>query len=364
MSLTLESLLAAAARAKASDVHLVAGLPPVFRVNGQLLQYQSDKPPLDEATVEALVLPALSETARATLTSYDSPTAEAVVTLPQHENLDFSLLVFRAKGGLAATIRIVSQHIPTLDEIGGDKAALLRDLSHTKRGLILFTGPTGSGKMTTAASFLDHINTHRSERIYVLEEIAGYSFRAKHSLISTLTIGQEYDSYERAAQTLMRGADPDIVLFSDLPTLDAVRQALILADTGHLVIAVLHGESAAQTVVDLMESFEKAQPGPLRAQFARSLVAVWNQRLLVRASGQGRTPVYEILTVTPAIQRHIVNGASAADLQTAMESAPESDQQWPLSAALDALVASGDVSESVADQYRTNRPEPTEPTDS
>jgi twitching motility protein PilT len=349
----LETLLAEGVERKASDIHLTAGQPPVFRVNGALVR-RPDTPPLDAAAVETLVLPVLSEMGRATLMEGGGSAAEAVLTLPD-SGRTFFLLALRAHGGLTATIRIVLQEVPVLDKIGGDTTDLLKQMATTPRGLVLITGPTGSGKMTTAAAIVEHSNQDSAARIFVLEEVPGYVFSDKQGVVTTLRIGQDFESYERAASLLMRGADPDVVLFSDLPTLDAVRQALVLADTGHLVIGVLAAEGAAQAVEDLMNAFPEPRDG-VRALLARTLVAVFNQRLIVRASGQGRVAAYEALMGSPTLRERIRNGASASELHAVMEAdGGGSGQHRTLDGALDALVERGEITPEQADLHRTDR---------
>ena len=348
----LDTLLAEATVLQASDIHLTYGQPPVYRVGGKL-QRREETPPLDAAAMEDMILPALPEPQRIAFQEELAASVEATLTREAETSLSYLLMAFRSQGRIAATIRLLSQQIPTLEKVGGTTRELLERLAQEPRGLILFTGPTGSGKQATAWAVAETINRERSERIFVIEESPFFTFESKRSVVTTLHIGQDFDSYERAAQTVLRGADPDVVLFSDLPTLEAVRQALLLAETGHLVIASLQGESAVGVVTELIQAFPEPRD-PVRSLLSRTLVAVFNQRLMARADRRGRIAAYEILLGTPAVREALRSGAAAETLQAAIADGQDAGMQT-LEGAIDALLAAGTISEETAAQHRADR---------
>ena len=256
----LKQLLIAAVDRNASDIHLIVGQPPVLRVRGKL-ERLSELGNLDAAVLDGLVREPLSESTRNALADNTVSSVEAMVASDGVPSVNFSLCAYKTDTGMAATLRAISSAIPPLDAIAFDVQPLLQQIVDLRRGLVLFTGPTGSGKLTTAASVVETINTTRAERIFVLEDVAGYTYESKQSVISALHIGREYESYERAAQIVFRGADPDVILFSDLPTQEAARQALLLAETGHLVLAVLNAEGTADAIANLVHALPEPRDG-------------------------------------------------------------------------------------------------------
>ena len=336
----LATLLAQAVDLHASDIHLMPDTPPLFRVAGTLTP-RPETAPLDEATMASLILPALADATRHAFADGITPSAEAVLSSGDNA-LDFHLWAFRTEGRLAATIRVGVHAIPTLEQIGGTTTEFFRRLAdETRRGLLLFTGPTGSGKATTAYAFSDEINALRSERIFLITEMPVYRMAHKQSYVTRWQVGQDVETFEQAARNLWK-VDPDVVYFGDLPTLEAVRQALLLADAGHVVVANLASESAVEAIENLVQAF--APPAHLTAQtlLARTLVAVVNQRLLRRASGTGRVAAYEILLGTPPVQAAIRAGADRAALQAALDNGV-ADGQRSLAHTLSEMVASGEI---------------------
>jgi twitching motility protein PilT len=219
---------------------------------------------------------------------------------------------------------------------------LFRKIADTPRGLVLVVGPTGSGKWTTVCSVVETINLERSERIFVVGAHPSYRFESKGSLVTELHVGQDCDSYDRAL-AIAHQADLDVVALDDVPTLETLRSALTLAATGHLVIANLHAVTPVEAVERLIES-AGAEADALRRALAENLVAVTAQRLLPGKEG-GRAPAYEWIVNTPATRTALLNGG----LAEAQAADPECQT---LSAALDALVASGRVTEETADLHR------------
>lgn len=313
----LDTLLDEAVAQNASDVHLVAGEPPVFRVAGNLVR-RPDTLPLDSAAVDALLLPALSEASQISLETGATFGAE---TLINRNAFAFQVTVFRERGRLAGTIRVVLATIPSLSQITtGDALARLEALADLPRGLVLFTGPTGCGKMTTACAVVEHINQTRAKRIFAVEQTPSYAFASRQSVITALQVGGDVDSVEQALRTVLR-ANADVVYVSELPTVEAVRDALTLAETGHLVLAILHAESSGDALTRLVGAFPTDGQNALRGTLARSLAVVVNQRLLVRSENRGRVAAYEFLVATPAVRDALAAGR-VDDLPGLMTSEP------------------------------------------
>lgn len=343
--MNLESLCGEAAARHASDIHLVVGEPPVFRIDGALIR-QSEMTKLDVPGMESLLLPALPETARIALMD-GAPVVDAVLS---KEDLLCRVAVYRERGRLAATVRIAQAKVPTLEQIGTgypELAPLLARLAGTPRGLILFTGRTGSGKATTAVALVEHINQTSGARIITIEESPSYALHSKQSILTSMYIGQDTGSYEQAAQTVFHHADPDVVYLSDLPTQETMRQALILAETGHLVVANLHAESVPEAVEQLIRAFPEPRES-VRALLARTLVAVFCQRLLRRKDRPGRVAAYEILLTTPSVREIVRTSAALENDLTVAIAVGRTEGMRTLSDAVDGLIASGHIDAETA----------------
>ncbi len=322
--MTLETLFDEAARRRASDIHLASGEPPRLRIDGVLVPLEGvpDLPRLLEPllTPEALARLGAGMPVERTL---------------EHGDLAFVVIVFRiGERGLAATFRILPKGVPSLDAIAEDALPLFRRIMDAPRGLILIVGRTGSGKWTTACALVDAINAEKAARIFVVEGHPALRFENKRSLVTQFHVGQDREGHARAL-AIARQADVDVVALDDVPTDEALRQALALVDTGCLVVANLNAETAAQAVEGLLESAGDEAPA-LRRALAESLLAVTAQRLLPGLEGRGRVPLYEWIVNTPTMKQALLDG----DLAQAQAEDPECRTR---DAALEALVAAGKV---------------------
>jgi len=336
--MTLIEFFEAAAEQKASDIHLASGEVPCMRIAGDLVRM--DLPPLDQESLADLLAPMMPSDAMIRLGA-GVPVEKTML----HGDLAFVGIIFRVgSDGLAATIRIISKKIPGLDVIGEGAVPLMESIVETRRGLVLICGPTGSGKWTTACSLVDAINARTAARIFVVEAHPSFRFESKKGLVTQLHVGEDCESYVRAMEVAHQ-ADLDVIAVDDIPTAEALRQALMMADVGHLVIANLH----ADNVADALRRLEQAAGTDLaafRRSLAQNLVAMTGQRLFKRASGKGRVPAYEWLTGTPAIREAILSG----DLQSL--SLPQEGRRT-VDEALDALIADGSITEEMATLSRT-----------
>lgn len=311
------ALLAEMTERNASDLHLVAGVPPVFRVAGTLIAAQT--PNLTPEDLDALLRPALSEGRMAEVhQGQDFP-----VTL-RHDGKTFCCHVFRERGHLAAAVRVFPDRLPTLDEL--HLPSVFETLTQARRGLILLAGPTGSGKTTTMMSMLDYINRTRAERIFTVEDPMHYVLSSKLSLVTQRVVGEDVESYERGLLSAMN-ADAEIILVGELRTPETARLALEMAENGHLVFS----QMMADTVADALTRLLALLGGPAdaaRRLLAQTVLAVIVQKLLPRADRTGRVAANEILIGTPRVRQMIADGHTDASLLAlVMDASPEAGMQ-------------------------------------
>ena len=332
--MNLFTLFDEAKELKASDIHLATGEIPCVRVSGELIRL--DMPALDREAFTALLEPMLTAELRARVDS-GLPVEHQIL----HGNLSFAGIAFRVGNtGLAATFRMLPGGIPAIEKIGDLAMPLLEKIAETARGFVLISGPTGSGKWTTACSIVDAINEKKAARIFVVENQPNYRFKSKRGLVTQLSVGQDCDSCVRALE-IAHQADPDVIAVDDIPTVEALRQLMILAETGHLVIASLHANSVVDAVKRLFESAEGTGEA-LRVALAENLVAITCQRLLKRADGTGRVPAYQWIAATPAVRETLLAG-DLARLEELQGTDPDCRS---LELALNMLLESGLISES------------------
>ncbi|BER91943.1 type IV pilus twitching motility protein PilT [Thermatribacter velox] len=286
----------------ASDLHLTVGKPPTFRIDGRLIF--SDHPPLSSQDTE--------EMARSLL---DSKRWQKFV---EENELDFStgipqvgrfrVNVYRQRGSCGLAIRALSYHIPSMEELGLP-VSVLQKLASLPRGLILVTGPTGSGKSTTLASMIDYINSTRSCHIVTIEDPIEYLHAHKKSLVNQREVGSDTPSFESALVHALR-QDPDVILVGEMRNLETVNIALQAAETGHLVMATLHTNNAPQSVDRIIDIFPPHQQLQVRVQLASCIQGIISQQLLPRADGKGRVPACEVMIANNAIRNLIREGKS------------------------------------------------------
>jgi twitching motility protein PilT len=280
----------------ASDLHVCVGVPPVVRVDGKLT-------PLGYAKLTA------PDTQRLV---YDILTDEHIRRFEERWELDFSYTVqkvarfrvnvFKDKGSIAAAFRLIPTKIPTIRELG--LPPVLEQLTRKPRGLILVTGPTGSGKSTTLAAMINQINGERSTHIISIEDPIEYLHPHRFSIINQRELGQDTKEFAGALRSALR-EDPDVILVGEMRDLDTMTNAIQAAETGHLVLATLHTSSAAQTVDRIVDAFPATQQEQIRLMLSNSIEAVLCQQLLPRAGQPGRVCAMEVMTATPAIRNLI-----------------------------------------------------------
>jgi twitching motility protein PilT len=313
----MEDLLREAVTCGASDLHITVGIPPVLRISGTLVKM--DKPPLSPLDTDELL--------------------KSIITAEQRENflqlgeLDFSYAVvgfsrfrvnaFKQRGTTAIAVRLITEQVPSLDQFGYPE--IIKTLARKPRGLILVTGPTGSGKSTTQAAMLDLINNERSCHIITLEDPIEYLHRHKKSIFNQREINFDSKSFSTALRAALR-EDPDVILVGEMRDPETIATAITAAETGHLVFATLHTNDAAQTIDRIVDGFPPYQQQQVRVQLSLALQGIIAQQLLPRLGGSGRVAALEILVVTPAV-RNLIREGKTHQLVSILQTGAKSGMQ-------------------------------------
>ncbi|MCM8813054.1 MAG: type IV pilus twitching motility protein PilT [Candidatus Omnitrophica bacterium] len=287
----LYQIIQKAVEKQASDIHFAVGLPPIFRFNGQLLALE-ECPPLSVSDTETVILKMLND--------------DQKKKLEQQHSLDltfnfigrFRVNIFQERGYLAAALRAIPFEVPSIEKL--NLPPLVAELARKQRGLILVTGPTGSGKSTTLAAMVDLINTEEADHIITVEDPIEYIHPHKKSVIHQREVQVDTPSFSLALRDALR-QDPDVILVGEMRDLETISIAVTAAETGHLVFATLHTVDAVQTIDRIIDVFPEAQQSQVRLQVSLGLQGVISQRLIPRADGKGRVAAIEGLVVTPAV---------------------------------------------------------------
>ncbi len=341
MELMIEDLMEQLIEMGGSDMHLQAGAPVYFRISGKLQPIGED--PLTPHECQKLIFSMLNNTQRKELEqNWELDCSYGVKGLAR-----FRVNVYKERGYYAAALRALSSKIPNFDQLG--LPDIVREMSERPRGLVLVTGPTGSGKTTTMAAMIDLINRTRAEHILTVEDPVEYVFPNVKSLIHQRQKGEDTKSFSNALRAALR-EDPDVILVGEMRDLETISLAITAAETGHLVFGTLHTNSAAQTVTRIIDVFPSEQQAQVQAQLSNSLIAVFSQTLVPKKSPKpgefGRILAQEIMVVTPAIANLIREG-KIAQIYSAIQTGMKLGMQT-LELSLSNLVRSGQVSFEVA----------------
>lgn len=300
--MSIVELLKMAHRNKASDVHITVGVPPVFRVNGKLIHIDNVDRLMPEDT-EVIVRELLSEKQLDQLIEKgEIDLSYAISGIGR-----FRVNVYTQRGSYSVAIRPIPLEIPSHKELG--LPDVLIQLAERKRGLILVTGPTGSGKSTTLATMINHINETRRCHVLTLEDPIEYLHKHKSSIINQREIGYDTESYHTALRAALR-QDPDVILIGEMRDLETISIAVTAAETGHLVLATLHTIGAVSTVDRVIDVFPPEQQQQVRVQLGAVLQGVVSQQLVRRADGSGRMGAFEIMICNQAVRNLIREGKS------------------------------------------------------
>jgi twitching motility protein PilT len=297
--LSLPDLLRYAADQQASDVHLTVGQSPVLRIFGSLVRV--DLPRLKPADTADMLQQVANAGQRQTLE--DKGEVDFSMSLPGIGR--FRVNAYRQRGTIGIACRLIPKEIPRIQSLG--LPPIVAELCNRRQGLILVTGPTGSGKSTTLAAMIDKINQERAEHILTIEDPIEFLHRHNHSLVNQREVGSDTMSYASGLRAALR-EDPDVILIGEMRDLETTAAAISAAETGHLVLATLHTPGAAQTINRILDIFPPYQQQQIRTQLALVLQAVVYQQLLRRTDGKGRAAAAEVLVVTPAIRNLIREG--------------------------------------------------------
>ena len=306
---TVEELLRTAKEAGASDVHITVGIPPKMRVNGKLIAM--NYPRMAPADTLQAVLEIMNETQREKF----EERGEYDMSFSIPELGRFRVNAFKQRGTVALALRLVGTRVPDVKELGIPESVV--DLYTRKRGLILVTGPTGSGKSTTLAALIDTINKNREAHVITLEDPIEYLHRHDKSMVNQREIGLDTESYANALRAALR-EDPDVILVGEMRDFETISVAITAAETGHLVLSTLHTLGAASTVDRIIDVFPPHQQQQIRVQFANVLEAVISQQLIPRADGQGRVAAFEVLHANYAV-RNMIRESKSHQLISVMQ---------------------------------------------
>ncbi len=330
-------------REKASDIHISAGLPLMMRVHGKLMQ-TIDQPD-EKQTAEML---------------YNLLSAKQQEDFDKGLDIDFAIEtsdgnrqrvnIFRQKGKIAATIRLLNNYIPTLNEL--HMPELLYKLAEEPRGLVLITGPTGSGKSTTLAAMIEHINQTRQDHIITIEDPIEYTYDSKLALIHQRETGRDVTDFAAALRSALR-EDPDIILVGEMRDYETIMAALTAAETGHLVLSTLHTTGAAQTVDRVIDACPSGNQNQVRTQLAGVLKGVITQCLMPVAGGGGRVAATEILLGTDAVT-NLIRENKSHQMGSIMQSGASMGMHT-LNMDLMRLMREGTIDRQTAFEYTNDR---------
>ena len=296
---TIDDLFRLMVEQKASDLHLTSGAPPFLRLHGNMspLNYRQ----LSNQDVQALIFEILTEKQKkAFVEKWELDFAYVVEGLGR-----FRCNVFMQRKGLGAVFRTIPEKIKTAQEL--NLPSVITDLTECDRGLILVTGPTGSGKSTTLAAMIQHINSNRETHILTVEDPIEFVHPNLKSLVNQREVGSHTKTFTNALKAALR-EDPDIIMVGELRDLETISLALTAAETGHLVFGTLHTSSASKTIDRIIDVFPQGQQGQIRTMLAESIRGIVAQSLFTRADGQGRVAAFEIMKGTKAIANLIREG--------------------------------------------------------
>jgi twitching motility protein PilT len=338
--LRIEILLEEVVRKNASDLHIQVGLPPMLRLDGSLTPFPGYKA-LNEEQVEMLVFSILDQDQQQILTK----DKEFDFSFAFGELGRFRVNAFHERGNLAAALRLIPNTIKTVAELG--MPPVVQTFADYPRGLVLVTGPTGSGKSTTLAALIDKINTEKAQHIITIEDPVEFTHKSKRSVIVQREVHYDTYSFSSALRSSLR-QDPDVVLIGEMRDLETISAAITIAETGHLVFATLHTNSASQSIDRMIDVFPPHQQPQVRSQLANILQGICSQRL-VPSIGGGRVVAAEVLIANPAV-RNIIREGKSHQLDAVIQTGADQGMQT-MDRTLVKLVQTGAITYDSAREY-------------
>ncbi len=305
----IAELLTFAVKNKASDLHLSSGLPPMIRVHGDVRRI--NLPPMEHSDVHGMIYDIMNDSQR----KFYEENLEVDFSFAIPGLARFRVNAFVQNRGAGAVMRTIPSKILSLEELNAPK--IFQEISDQPRGMVLVTGPTGSGKSTTLAGMINYINENHYGHILTVEDPIEFVHESKRCLINQREVGPQTLSFGNALKSALR-EDPDIILVGEMRDLETIRLALTAAETGHLVFGTLHTSSAAKTIDRIVDVFPAAEKDMVRAMLSESLKAVISQSLLKTKDGSGRVAAHEIMIGTPAI-RNLIREAKVSQMNAAIQ---------------------------------------------
>ena len=339
----ITELLAFSTKNNASDLHLSAGLPPMIRVDGDIRRV--NVPPLEHREVHDMVYDIMNDKQRKDYEEF----LETDFSFEVPGLARFRVNAFNQNRGAGAVFRTIPSNVLSLEELGCP--AIFKDICEHKRGIVLVTGPTGSGKSTTLAAMMDHLNDTIYEHILTVEDPIEFVHESKKCLVNQREVHRDTLGFNEALRSALR-EDPDIILIGELRDLETIRLALTAAETGHLVFGTLHTSSAAKTIDRIIDVFPAAEKDMVRAMLSESLRAVISQTLM-KKNGGGRIAAHEIMIGTPAI-RNLIREGKIAQMYSAIQTGQNIGMQT-LDQNLKVLLAQGMISKADAMAYAAQK---------
>lgn len=340
----IEQILRAALEYKASDVHLSVGVPPIMRINGDLKRYGTEKlMPNDTEAIAKIIVPGnmwdLFKEKGELDFSYGIPGISR-----------FRVNAFHQRKSISIALRTVASKVPTMEDL--DLPEIIPKLVEKPQGLILVTGPTGSGKSTTLASMIDYMNRTMSKHIITLEDPIEYLHRHGNSIIDQREVGFDTHSYDNGLRAALR-QDPDVILVGEMRDLETIGIAITAAETGHLVLSTLHTSSAPSTINRVIDVFPPEQQTQIRIQLASVLLGVISQRLFPTADKKGRKAATEIMVNNPAIA-NLIRNEKVHQIQSTMQTS-RAQGMHTLEMSIRELLERGIIQKEAAQQYLHER---------
>jgi len=338
MSVDFADIVLAALERRASDVHLTAGAPPNVRVRGRLAPLEGF-PVLGVQDTREIVYSIMSDVQR-----QQFETAHQVdfsYSVPRTARMRVN--AYLQRGAVSAAFRVIPSKTESLDQLG--MPAIVREMAALPRGLVLVTGPTGSGKSTTLAAMIDEINTTRDDHILTIEDPIEFLHSHKRCLVNQRELGSDATSFAEALRAALR-QDPDVILVGEMRDLETISTALTAAETGHLVLATLHTQDAPQTIDRIIDVFPPHQQQHVRVMLSVALQGVVAQQLLPTADGAGRVAAVEVLVPTPAV-RNLIREGKTHQIYSTIQTGGQHGMQT-MDAALAELVRAGKITRAIA----------------
>ena len=344
MQQTLSHILTEAIHLQASDIHLTIGKPPVLRIHGDLVTFSEDS--LKPEDIESLV----NEVLPANMKKQLEENRELDLSYGIPGVARFRINVYYQRSHLSMAIRVIPTEISNLEELG--MPAVLRKIAEKKQGLVLVTGPTGSGKSTTLAAMIKHINQHLKKHIITLEDPIEYLHKHNHSIIDQREVGFDTKTFAAGLRSALR-QDPDVILVGEMRDLETISTAITAAETGHLVLGTLHTSSAAATIERIVDVFDSNQQSQIRIQLASVLSAIISQRLMPTADRQGRKAATEILLNNHAVA-NLIRNEKTHQIESVMQTS-KAEGMHTLEMSIRQMLKLGTISHDEARPYLQER---------